>query len=119
MSLDFTSARLKHSAWKLKLRDFLDGKPGLTEAQATSSRDCDLGKWIYGDGQSKYGAIPEMKQLETEHARLHEMIKTIMVSKRQGQAEKAEAEYKKIEPLSKTIVSLLDTMEKKVDSKAA
>jgi hypothetical protein len=34
--LDFTDIRLKHVSWRVKLNDFLDGKPGLSEEEATS-----------------------------------------------------------------------------------
>ena len=44
--LDFVSARSKHLLWKSRLRDFLDGKGGLTMAEAASYKDCALGKWI-------------------------------------------------------------------------
>jgi methyl-accepting chemotaxis protein len=119
MSLDFTTAKLKHSSWKLKLRDFLDGKPGLTPAQATSHRDCDLGKWFYGDGLAKFGAVPEMKTLEREHESLHKLIKTIMDLKTAGKPKEAEAEFLKVEPISRKIIELLTVIEAKVNTKAA
>ncbi len=119
MALDFSMAKLKHAAWKMKLRDFLDGKPGLTPAQATSHRDCDLGKWIYSDGLSKYGAVHEMKTLEKEHETLHRTVKAIVDLKTAGQTAQAEAEFLKIEPISKKIIDLLTAVEGKVDKKAA
>lgn len=119
MALDFSMAKLKHASWKLKLRDFLDGKPGLTAAQATSDRDCDLGKWIFGEGKTKYGTLPDMKALETEHAALHKLIKSIMDLKAAGKAKEAEAEFLKVEPLSSKVVKLLGAIEAKVDKKAA
>ncbi len=119
MSLDFMSARLKHASWKLKLRDFLDGKPGLTAAQATSHRDCDLGKWLYSDGLSKFGAVPEMKILEREHESLHKLIKSIVDLKSAGKPQEAEAEFLKVEPISKKIVELLAGLEATVNKKAA
>ncbi len=114
MNLDFTSAKLKHGSWKLKLRDFLDGKPGLTPAQATSHKDCDLGKWMYAPtvgGIAKYGNVPEMKALESEHTKLHATIKTIMSLKQAGNAAGAEAEFAKVEPISKKIIELLNAVE--------
>jgi hypothetical protein len=119
MSLDFSMAKLKHAAWKMKLRDFLDGKPGLTPAQATSHHDCDLGKWIYSDGLAKYGTVPEMKTLEKEHETLHRTVKAIMDLKAAGKTAQAEAEFLKIEPISKKIVDLLTAIEGKVAKKAA
>lgn len=119
MSLDFAMAKLKHTSWKLKLRDFLDGKPGLTAAQATSHKDCDLGKWLYSEGLAKYGAMAEMKSLEKEHEVLHRTIKTIMDLKSAGKTTEAEAEFRKVEGISKKIVDLLTAIESKFKSQAA
>lgn len=119
MSLDFTTAKIKHSTWKVRLRDFLDGKGGLTKEQATSHKDCDLGKWMYGEGLAKYAGVPEMKSLEKEHETLHRTIKTIVDLKSTGKAKEAEAEFLKIEPISKKIVALLDAVNDAVQKKAA
>jgi methyl-accepting chemotaxis protein len=119
MALDFMMAKLKHSSWKLKLRDFLDGKPGLTAAQATSHKDCDLGKWMYAEGLTKYKHVAEMKLLEKEHETLHRTIKSIMDLKAAGKAGEAEEVFKKIEPISKKIMDLLSIIELQVAAKAA
>lgn len=111
MSLDFATAKLKHMSWKLKLRDFLDGKPGLTAAQATSHRDCDLGKWMYSDGIKRYASVPEMAELEKVHESLHKTIKSIVDLRTGGKLKEAEAEFSKVEPISKKIVELLTTIE--------
>ena len=65
-SIDFASAKMKHLTWKFKLRGFLDGKEKLTET-LLSEHDCDLGKWLYSEGMSKYGTIPETQKLENTH----------------------------------------------------
>ena len=119
MSLDFTMAKLKHTSWKLKLRDFLDGKPGLTAAQATSHKDCELGKWLYSEGIAKYGTMAEMKALEKEHEVLHRTIKAILDLKTAGKTADAETEFRKVEGISKKIVDLLTAIESKFKSQAA
>lgn len=119
MSLDFTTAKIKHTSWKLKLRDFLDGKPGLNEAQATDHTQCDLGKWLLRDGIPKYGHIPEMKTLERVHETLHSLIRSIMELRAAGKIAEAEAEYLKVEPISRQIVELLSAVEQKVTLIAA
>ena len=113
-ALDFATARMKHMNWKLKLRSFLDGRESLTEAQATSPKDCDLGKWMYSEGMTQYGKYPEMKDLEKAHNELHATVKKIVQAKNGGRATAAEQEYKKIEPISAKIDSLLAALEKKL-----
>ena len=38
--MDFQHWRIKHRAWRTKLKSFLDGEETLTREQATSHRDC-------------------------------------------------------------------------------
>jgi methyl-accepting chemotaxis protein len=118
MNFDFMAAKLKHSMWKMHLRDFLDGKPGLTAAQATSHRDCDLGQWLYTEGLTKYGAIPEMKLLVAKHEELHRVVKQIMDHKAAGNKAEAETQYARIDPISKQLTELLTAVERGVALKA-
>lgn len=113
--IDFAVARVMHVAWKSGLRSFLDGKETLTEEQAVSHKDCDLGKWLYSEGMSKYGNMPEMKELEKVHVELHSVVKRVVQLKNSGNAPAAEQELAKIEPLSQKMFSLLVAIEQKVE----
>ncbi len=114
MNFDFMAAKLKHTSWKLRLGDFLDGKPGLSASEATNHRQCELGRWLYAEGLGKYGSIPEMKQLEVKHQELHGVVKRIVDLKTSGQQRDAEAEFTKIDPTSKQLVALLTAVERGV-----
>ncbi|MBF0488364.1 MAG: Tar ligand binding domain-containing protein [Nitrospirae bacterium] len=113
-SFDFSNARSKHLLWKSRLRDFLDGKESLTESQAVSHKDCDLGKWLYSKGIDKFGHLPEMQKLETIHEELHTVVKQIVTLKHSGDSSGAENQYLQIGPMSKEIIDLLTTIEKKI-----
>jgi methyl-accepting chemotaxis protein len=111
---DFAVARVMHIAWKSSLRSFLDGKDSLTEEQAVSHQDCDLGKWLYSDGLASYGSMPEIQELEKIHTELHSIVKRIIEMKKSGNSSAAENELSKLEPVSQKIFSLLVEIEKKV-----
>lgn len=113
-SLDFKLAKSKHLAWKGRLRDFLDGKGGLTMDQAVSHRECDLGKWLYSNGMKQFGHMPDMQSMEEQHQEMHSLIKGIIASKEQGNLAMAEGSYKRVEQLSGEIVGLLSAVEKTV-----
>jgi methyl-accepting chemotaxis protein len=113
-AMTFRTFKIKHRAWKTRLKDFLEGKGGLTEEQAISHKDCSLGKWMYAEGMIQCGTIPEMKTLEKVHINLHDTVKSIVLLKNQGKAPDAEAEYMKIGPISDEIVDLPTVIEKKV-----
>ena len=112
-SLEFTQARFKHLNWKFKLRSFLDGKETITEQQAISPHECDLGKWLYSSGLEKYKQYPEMCELEKIHESMHSLIKRIVDLNQKGLREKAKAEYVKVELISEQIIGLLDILETK------
>ena len=112
--VDFSLAKLRHQTRKLRLRAFLDGKAEVVPSDTESPRECNLGKWIYSTGLSKYKNIPEVHQLEKTHANLHATIKNTVELKQAGDQAGAEQEFAKIEPLSKDILKLLTLMEKKI-----
>jgi methyl-accepting chemotaxis protein len=112
--MTFRTFKIKHRAWKTRLKDFLEGKGGLTAEQAISHKDCSLGKWMYAEGLQHCSTIPEMKSLEKVHINLHETVKNIVSLKNKGKAAEAEAEYLKIGPISDEIIDLLTVIEKKV-----
>ena len=113
--IDFAVARVMHVAWKSGLRSFLDGKETLTEEQAVSHKDCDLGRWLYSEGMAKFGNLPEMKELEKVHVELHSIVKRVVHLKNSGNTSAAEQELAKIESLSQKMFSLLITIEQKVE----
>jgi methyl-accepting chemotaxis protein len=112
--LDFSAAKSAHLAWKARLRDFLDGEHSLSQEEAVSHHDCILGKWYYSEGLEKYGAISEMREIEDPHSKLHRLIREIISLKEEGKHAQAEEKYQQIEPLSKTIIELLNKAETKI-----
>ena len=112
---DFAVARVMHIAWKSSLRSFIDGKESMTEEQAVSHKDCDLGKWMYSDGLSAYGTLPEMQELEKVHQDLHAIVRQVINLKHSGDNAGAERELLKLEPVSQKIFSLLVSIEQKID----
>jgi hypothetical protein len=115
-TIDFSQARFKHLNWKFRLRNFLDGKETLTADQALSHLHCDLGKWYYAEGKTKYGHLPAMKKFEVEHEKLHNTVKLIQQLKTDGQITKAEAAYLELTKTSDIIVRLLDEAEQVINN---
>jgi len=116
--LDLELAKSQHLRWKARLRGFLDGKETLTEQQVTSHRDCDLGKWLYSEGISRYGHLPEMQELERIHAELHDTVRRVVQLHRSGQKDSANRELMKIEPISQRIIQLLTHLENLISGSA-
>jgi methyl-accepting chemotaxis protein len=105
-----------HTIWKSKLRLFLDGNDTLSNSEATSSKDCALGRWLYAHGKAKYSVIPEIIEMEGVHTELHETVTRAIEEKVRNKA-KAEELFSRIEPLSDRIVSLLLAALQKISSR--
>lgn len=112
MNLDFVLAKSKHLAWRVKLMSFLKGEEVLTIDQVVSHEHCDLGKWIYGEALERYKNEPKIFELEQVHKKLHQHIRNVVELKNAEKEDEANAEYDKMTEVSKTIINLLDELEK-------
>ena len=110
--IDLSAMKTAHLAWKGRLRAFLDGKATLTAKEASSHRDCVLGKWYYSEGLKELGHLQEMKEVEHPHERLHQTIHEIITLRSEGKFAEAERAYEKVEPLSQEVVLLLGSIER-------
>ncbi len=113
-NLDFVTAKLNHSTWKFKLRQFLNGHQQIPESEIISERECDLGKWLYSKGFDQYGKTPQMRSLEQVHTELHATVKKIISLKHTGDSSGAEEQMTKLQALSTKLVELLTDIENKV-----
>jgi hypothetical protein len=70
--MDFETAVKAHFDWKRKLRAYL-AKPdqSLRPAEVSAPDHCELGRWMVGEGQQKFGALPDFATLTHEHAQFH------------------------------------------------
>jgi hypothetical protein len=110
---DFTTLRLKHVAWRVKLDDFLAGKKGMTKEQAISHKACDVGKWLYSVGMKKYGTWPEMQELEKVHVELHSTVGNIISLKQSGNISAEKEALEKLDKILRKMLFLLVDVEQK------
>jgi methyl-accepting chemotaxis protein len=111
MTLDFALARSRHLDWKLKLRSFLEGRQTLTEAQAISHKDCELGKWLYAEGLKKYRHLSNIEELEQTHVELHAIVRRVVQMKHAGDEAGATQAFSRLGPVSDRIILLLKDVE--------
>ncbi len=118
-SLDFSLAKSKHLAWKVRLRGCLDGSEALSLDQAVSHRDCDLGKWLYSSGLAEHSHLPAMKELEKLHTEMHGNVQSCITHKNQNNEQAATQDYNAVASLSDKIVGLLSEIEQSVSGNNA
>ncbi len=47
-------------------------------AEVEPDNRCELGQWIYGEGQSRHSASPEFATLKVQHARFHSAAAVVL-----------------------------------------
>jgi methyl-accepting chemotaxis protein len=109
----FAMLKSQHRAWEKRLKAYLEGKGSLSETEAFSHEDCDLGKWLYSTGMIDYGSMPEMQELEEVHVEVHSMIRKIIQLKQSGRVV-SEKDFEKVEIINRKIISLLTDIELKL-----
>jgi len=70
--MNFDDAIAAHIKWKVRLNQFIDGTSTEQLKSETVCKDnqCDLGKWIYGEGAA-FKAKSHYQDLVTKHAHFH------------------------------------------------
>ncbi|MCK5707711.1 MAG: CZB domain-containing protein [Candidatus Aureabacteria bacterium] len=101
--------------WPLKLRSYLQGMEDIPESNILSEKCCCyLGKWLSKEGLTHFGDIQEVKELEKIHLEFHESLSRLVHMKNEGTISLAKQELKIIDPISKRIIHLLTTVERKI-----
>jgi methyl-accepting chemotaxis protein len=69
--MDLSKAIDAHAQWKTKFRVAISGKQSMDVATISKDSCCDLGKWLHGEGKSKFGALPSHADCVKKHAAFH------------------------------------------------
>lgn len=89
--MNFDEAIAAHTKWKVRLRTFIDGTgEKLESAKVAVDNQCDLGKWIYGEG-AKYKSLDSYAKLRESHARFHKCAAQVVEQASSGKKQQAEA----------------------------
>ncbi|HMD97487.1 MAG TPA: chemotaxis protein CheW [Terriglobia bacterium] len=118
-TLDFEAAIKGHEAWKVRLREFLDGKGSFDEEEVGRNDRCLLGKWLYSPKVQQYRYLTILKQLEKAHTEFHQQAKRVIVVKRSNNADQAERDLASLATMSGDVVSLISALRKTVSENAA
>ena len=88
--MNFDEAVSAHTKWKVRLRMVLNGTEKADAAVVSKDNQCDLGKWIHGEG-SKHAGLPSYKALLAEHAHFHKCAAEVVAKANAGNKAAAEA----------------------------
>jgi hypothetical protein len=80
-----------HHMLKKKLLDEMDGTGAEPLDIGTLSQDdvCAIGKWLYGEGKTLYGHLPEYETARQVHAELHLCAGEVLAQHQMGNQDQA------------------------------
>lgn len=86
----FDDAIIVHLEWKHRLRDLIKGDREVLDSDSVrNDRNCELGKWIYGEG-AEFAGLSSYQDLLTTHAAFHHCAADIIQAVQEKNMGKAE-----------------------------
>jgi len=89
--MNFYEALNAHLAWKLRLRDYIDGRHGeyLEPSHVGCDDGCELGRWIRAQ-YPRLKNIPEFRRVREQHADFHRCAAEVVQAVNMGDVAAAE-----------------------------
>lgn len=93
--MDLNQAILAHQQWKSRLNQFLGGSSQEVLDPATTGKDdqCELGKWIHGEGRREFRDEPAFLALHDCHEHFHRKAGEVVKMVRLGHVKEAQEIY--------------------------
>lgn len=108
--IDIDTAIAAHENWKLRLKNYVDGKSTETLQPEVICLDdrCDLGKWLHGPGGQRLGKYPAFALLVARHKYFHVQASSVVAFAQADEKAKANKVLgDTYEMASRQVVSLL------------
>jgi len=80
-----------HGAWKVKLRQNIDGTLSLVPAEVGVDNRCEFGKWLYSLTGTPAATDPYYKEILELHKAFHKVAATVVTKVQSGDKTGAEA----------------------------
>lgn len=92
--LNFRTAIEAHQQWKMRLQAVIEMRSDekLDPKAVCLDDQCDLGKWIHGDGGGQFAGDPQFADLRRKHAYFHVCAGRVLSLAQSGQNERAMVE---------------------------
>ncbi len=112
---NFTRIRMAHRLWRAKMRAHIYGfDVGVDPSAVTNPKGCELGKWIYAEGQQMFSQDPDFQSLEKVHAEMHHFLGEILKMIEVDDMELATQSLGKLEELSNSVIAQINKIEDKI-----
>jgi len=108
--LDVQGAKRAHLIWRTRIQKLVSGKEHVENSEVLSHKDCQLGKWYYGSGQTEFAGDSVFTKLGQEHERMHNLLKKAVAAWNIGRKGEAKSDAEEIYKCSDELIELLDQL---------
>jgi methyl-accepting chemotaxis protein len=109
-SFDVEGAKQAHLIWRARIQKLVSGKEHIDPNEVSSHRDCKLGKWYYGEGQSSFGNDHVFTKLGQKHEEMHTAVRKSVGAWNGGRKDEARTFADQVYQLSNEVIELLDQL---------
>ncbi|MCG8619989.1 MAG: methyl-accepting chemotaxis protein, partial [Desulfobacterales bacterium] len=106
---DIGNVKLAHMGWRTNLEAVMAGHKQMSADDVVSHRDCDFGKWYFGEGQ-KFKEIPLFGEMGVHHEAVHVQAKKVIQAYNDGDTRGADTEMKKFLDAKNNMFENLDRL---------
>lgn len=89
--MDLTNAIGKNAEWKLKFRTAIAGQETMDAETISNDNCCELGKWLHGEGKSKFSKLSSYADCVSKHEAFHKEAGKVSKAINAGKYTEAEA----------------------------
>ncbi len=90
-NLDIDISIAAHENWKIRLDSFVEGRSteAFTASDVACDKTCELGKWIYSDGEASLGKYAAFVDLKAQHKMFHFTASSVISLTQAGKTDEA------------------------------
>ncbi len=100
-----------HLNWRIRMSNVVNGYETITDIKTVRDHHvCGLGKWRDSTGR-QFENLPQMKQLDTAHARFHQLVGDAVEAANKKDCHTANSKMIEVEALSSEVVGILEKLE--------
>ena len=118
--MDIEEAVHSHKQWKLMVESLFREEREFQVSPSVLHKDnlCKLGQWIYSDDSNNFKDNHYFEVLRIAHRNFHSQAATILTLYENNQAAEAEEKLSKFQETSETVINLLKSLKKQMDTLA-
>ena len=108
----FSTYILQHHRWVARVGNTLAGNERLSLSEMSDHHQCEVGRWIDGEGGAQFGTLPLFGELTAAHEEVHDRLREVIALLDEEKKEEADRRYSALIDASRRLVERFRGLEK-------